>query len=79
MSNGNYKWKNRANKQWTLIPNQQECNVVDLDTKNPYYSSGYTSTSFTETGIYGPSNELYEYLGVSRLFHLFVMRPFDFT
>ena len=70
MFDGNYKWKNkvrwngRDGVEWSLIPNGQECNLLDVGTECPYYSSGYTVTRFNEKGIYGPSDEFFEYQGM---------------
>ena len=63
MSNGNYQWKNRAGKQWKLIPRDQDCNLIDVNPAAPYYSDGYTSYSFNENGIYGPHGTFYEFKG----------------
>ena len=63
MSSGNYKWKNRANTEWELIPRVKDCNLIDVNPTAPYYSDGYTSYSFNENGIYGPHDEFYEFKG----------------
>ena len=62
-STGNYKWKNRANVEWELIPRVQDCNLIDVDPTAPYYSDGSTSYSFNENGIYGPHGTFYEFKG----------------
>ena len=70
MFNGNYKWKNKAGIEWKLISNGQECNVLQVGTECPYYVNGYTVTRFNEKGIYGPSDEFFEYQGMLFLVNL---------
>ena len=62
--NGNYKWENKAGVEWNLISNGQECDLLQVGTECPYYINGYIVTRFNEKGIYGPSDEFYEYQGM---------------
>ena len=59
--NGNYKWKNRANVEWDLIPIADVDNMLRVGKECPYYKNGYTSAVFNETGIFGPWKEFYAY------------------
>ena len=73
MPDGNYRWKNRANREWRLISNGKACNqqevgqVLQVGTECPYYNwpskNFYTSAQWNQTGIYGPSNMFYHYQG----------------
>ena len=73
MPDGNYRWKNRANVEWTLISNGEACNqqeggqVLQVGTDCPYYNlpskNFYTSAQWNQTGIYGPFNMFYQYQG----------------
>ena len=72
MPDGNYRWKNRANVEWKLISNGEACNehgvrnVLQVGTECPYYytpAANYTTTKWNQTGIYGPYNEFYYYIG----------------
>ena len=76
MANGNYRWKNKANKQWTLIPNNEKCNELQVGTDCPYYNwptkNFYTKAQFNQNGIYGPYDKFYSYEGTLSLF----VRPF---
>ena len=65
MDSGNYKWKNKANVEWELIPINGKCNEVQVGTECPYYNSPtknfYTVAKFNEDGIFGPYGEFYSY------------------
>ena len=73
MPDGNCRWKNRANVEWTLISNGEACNqqelgqVLQVGIDCPYYNwpskNFYTSAQWNQTGIYGPFNEFYYYQG----------------
>ena len=72
MPDGNYRWKNRANVEWKLISNSEACNahgvgnVLQVGTECTYYytpEANYTTAQWNQTGIYGPYNEFYYYIG----------------
>ena len=67
MANGNYRWKNRANREWTLIPNNEKCNELQVGTDCPYYNwptmNFYTKARFNQSGIYAAWDEFYTYEG----------------
>ena len=67
MANGNYRWKNKANVEWGLIPNSGTCNEVLVGTDCPYYNwptkNFYTTARFNQNGIYGAWDEFYSFEG----------------
>ena len=64
ISEGKYEWKNSAGAAWYLFEIPGESNVVEVGKECPYYKDGYIRTIFTATGIRGPADEFYTYIGI---------------
>ena len=65
---GNYKWSNDAGKVWTLYPTADSAiNGLEVGKDCPYYdwpSAGYyRSAMYNCTGIFGPGEEFYTFIG----------------
>ena len=54
----NYKWTNRAGREWSLTPQGIE-NQLAVGEECVYFKDGHRNVKYTSKGVHGPGNELY--------------------
>ena len=75
-SDGSFKWTNSDGSSWNLYPmpsnleswnmfqTPKDPNILRVGRECKHYDDGYTTATFTASGVSGPNDQFYNYLGI---------------